>query len=142
MKLTLFVCLLLITTGLSLAQTPITINLADALTRARTVNLNYLSAVQDSLIAAEDTKQSRAVLLPQVNSNNQYIYTQGNGTDTGRFIGANGVHEYTVLGAVEETLSQTAILEHRRAIAAEAVARAKQEVARRGIFTTVIEKYY
>ena len=86
--------------------------------------------------------QSRAQLLPNVNYNMQYIYTQGNGTPTGRFLANNGVHEYIAQGNVHQALSPGMFAEYRKAAAAEALARAKSEIATRGLVVTVVQAYY
>ncbi len=69
-------------------------------------------------------------LLPNVSYTGQYLYTQGNGTGTGRFIGANGVHEYISEGNVHQSISLQDAAEYRRARAEEALAKARSEIAR------------
>jgi outer membrane protein TolC len=86
--------------------------------------------------------QSRAQLLPNLNYNMQYIYTQGNGTATGRFLANNGVHEYIAQGNVHQALSPGMFAEYRKAAAAEALMRAKSEIATRGLVVTVVQAYY
>src|SRR5260370_3825797 len=93
-------------------------------------------------VAHQDTVQSRAQLLPNVNYNMQYIYTQGNGTATGRFLANNGVHEYIAQGNVHQALSAGMFAEYRRVDAAEALSRAKSEIATRGLVVTVAQAYY
>ena len=66
-------------------RAPLVLTLQDALARAKANNPQYRSALTDLGVAHQDTVQSRAQLLPNVNYNMQYIYTQGNGTPTGRF---------------------------------------------------------
>src|SRR5437762_1659995 len=58
---------------------PLTITLQDALLRARQNDPQYRSAVMDLGLAREDRVQSRAALLPNVNYNTSFIYTQGTG---------------------------------------------------------------
>src|SRR6266700_1278981 len=77
---------------------PLTITLQDALTRGRANEPQYRSALTQYGVARENRVQSRAALLPNVNYNAEFLYTQGNGTSTGRFVGANGVHEYVSEG--------------------------------------------
>jgi outer membrane protein TolC len=78
-----------------------------------------------------------------VNAFNQFIYTQGNGTPSGAFIANDGVHVYNEQAVVhEELLSYLRSGELRRAAAAEAVARARVDVAVRGLNATVIQAYY
>ena len=93
-------------------------------------------------LAHEDRVQAKAAFLPSVNALNQYLYTQGNGTPTGVFVANNGVHVYNEQAVVHEELSFARRAEYRRALAAEAVARARQDVALRGLVATVAQSYY
>ncbi|HEV2470386.1 MAG TPA: TolC family protein [Candidatus Sulfotelmatobacter sp.] len=133
---------------------PLTITLQDALQRARTNDPQYRSAVTDLGLAREDRVQARAGLLPDVNYNDSFIYTQGIGTQvtnclsstlgcpTSRFIANNGVHEYISQANVHEALSLTNVADYRRSNAALALARAKAEIAARGLVVTVTQAYY
>lgn len=124
------------------AAAPLTLTLQDALARARVNQPQYRSALTDYGIARQNTVQSRAGLLPNVSYTGQYLYTQGNGTSTGRYIGANGVHEYVSEGNVHQSLSLQGAAEYRRARAEEALARARSEIAARGLVVTVTQAYY
>jgi len=133
---------------------PLTITLQDALERARKNDPQYRSAVTDFGLAREDRVQARAGLLPNVNYNNSFIYTQGTGPlpanctastvgcPTSRFIANNGVHEYISQADVHESVSLTNFADYRRSAAALAQARAKAEVATRGLVVTVTQFYY
>src|SRR5580704_2878312 len=121
---------------------PLTVTLQDAIARARKNNPEYRAALGAYASAKEDRVQGRAALLPGVNYNAGYLYTESNGTATGRFAGANGVHEYLSQGNVHQELSLQGIAEYRRTIAAEAVARARLEIAARGLVVTVVQAYY
>ncbi len=135
-------------------QAPLTLTLQDALKQARSNSVQFLSAQTDRALAHEDKVQARSALLPQVNYHNQYLYTQGVGgaaqtaiatgatVPTQRFIANNAVHEYLSQGVVEETLGYTQIADYRRTQALEAVARAKAEVAARGLVVAVVQGYY
>jgi len=83
--------------------------------------------------------QSRAQLLPNITTTLQYIYTQGNGTPTGRFLANNGVHEYIAQGNVHQALSPGMFAEYRKTAAAEALRGAKAEIATRGLVVTVVQ---
>src|SRR5207248_7230633 len=74
----------------------------------------------------------------------QYLYTQGNGTASGRLIANNGVHEYISEGNVHQeiNLGLSELASYRRAAAAEAAAKAKAEIAARGLVVAVVESYY
>ena len=98
--------------------------------------------------------QARAGLLPNLNYNNSFIYTQGTGAlpancastiagcPTTRFIANNGVHEYISQADVHQALSLTNVADYRRSSAALAQARAKAEIATRGLVVTVTQSYY
>ena len=118
------------------------LTLQDALARAKANDPQFRAALTDLGVAHQDTVQSRAQLLPNVNYNMQYIYTQGNGTPSGRFLANNGVHEYIAQGNVHQALSPGMFAEYRKTAAAEALARAKSEVATRGLVVTVVQAYY
>jgi outer membrane protein TolC len=123
-------------------RVPLVLTLQDALARAKANDPQFRAALTDLGVAHQDTVQSRAQLLPNVNYNMQYIYTQGNGTATGRFLANNGVHEYIAQGNVHQALSPGMFAEYRKTAAAEALARAKSEVATRGLVVTVVQAYY
>jgi len=123
-------------------RTPLVLTLQDALARAKANDPQFRAARTELGIAHQDTVQSRAQLLPNVNYNMQYVYTQGNGTATGRFLANNGVHEYIAQGNVHQALSPGMFAEYRKTAAAEALARAKAEIATRGLVVTVVQAYY
>src|SRR5215467_6984750 len=128
----------------SSSAAPLTITLQDALARARANEPQYRSAVTASGVAKENTVQARAGLLPNVNYNGAFIYTEANGTKTGTglFIANNGVHEYISLGNIHQALSLQGLAEYRLARAQEALAKAKAEIATRGLVVTVVQAYY
>lgn len=117
--------------------------LQDALLRARQYGGQIQSANLAVLQAAQDRLQARAAALPSVSALNQYINTQGNGTQSGVFVANDGVHLYNEQATVhQEVLSLWRHGEIDRAAAAEAVARAKVDVAARGLNATVIQDFY
>ena len=126
----------------SSAQAPLTLTLQDALNRARTNSVQFQAALTDQGIAHEDKVQARAGLLPSVNFNNEFIYTEPNGTPSGVFVANNSVHEYLSQGDIHQVIGYTNYADYRRAKALEAVARAKAEVAKRGLVVTVVQGYY
>ncbi|HUS05238.1 MAG TPA: TolC family protein [Bryobacteraceae bacterium] len=143
----------LVVSGSASGQTPtppapaslqsLSLDLPGALQRARDYNQQFLSAGIATLLAREDRIQARAALFPTLNALSQYIYTQGNGTPTGVFVANNGVHIYNEQALVHaEVFSVTRRAEYQRAIAAEAVARARQDIAARGLIATVVQNYY
>ena len=121
---------------------PLTLTLQDALERAKKINPEYRAALTEFGLAKEDKVQSRAALLPSANYNTSFLYTQGNGTSTARFIANNGVHEYIAQGNVHQDFSLANLADYRRNLAAEAVARARSEIAARGLVVTVVQTYY
>src|SRR5678815_2561855 len=128
-----------------LAAPPAIITLQDALTRARTIDTVVQSALGDVSIAVEERRQAKAARLPSVSASGQYIGTQGNGiTPNGRFVGADGVHVYRSLATVHQEFSAGTILntDFKRAAAAQALASARVDIARRGLDVTVAEHYY
>jgi len=131
--------------GLVSAQAPAppAITLQDALARAKQYGGQIQSANLAVLLAKEDTAQIRAGRLPSVSAFNQFIYTEGNGTPSGVFVANDGVHVYNEQAVVhEEVLSFVRHGEMNRALAAEAIAKAKVEVAARGVNLTVIQDYF
>src|SRR5260370_34470926 len=71
---------------------PLTLTLQDALARARVNEPQYRAALTDYGVARQNTVQTRAGLLPNVSYTGQFLYNQGHGSSTGRFIASNGVH--------------------------------------------------
>jgi outer membrane protein TolC len=119
------------------------ITLDDALARARQYGGQVQTANLAVLSAHEDRAQARAARLPQISGLNQFIYTQGNGTPSGVFVANDGVHVYNEqLNGHEELLALLRRGEVRRAMAAEAVARARVEIAARGLNAIVIQDYF
>lgn len=120
----------------------VVLTLADALARAKANSPQFQAAVTDLGLAREDRFQARAALLPGVDYNNSFLYTQGNGTATGRYVGANGVHEYISQGVAHESIGAAQVLDYRRAAAAHALAKARAEIAARGLTVTVVQGFY
>jgi len=124
-------------------STPLTLSLEEALTRARANAQQLLSADLAARIAHEDRVQAKAALLPSSQWQNGFIYTQPNGTPSGVFVPNDGPHVYSnLLNAHAEPYSPGKRAEYQAAIAAEAVAAAKVEVARRGLNAAVVQNYY
>jgi outer membrane protein TolC len=122
---------------------PLTLTLQDALQRARKINPDYHLAQTEYGIAKEDKVQSRSLLLPNVNYTNSFLYTEGQGLPgVGRFIANNGVHEYIAQGNVHQDFSLQNVAEYRRTSALQQVARARAEIAARGLVVTVVQAYY
>lgn len=127
------------------AAPPVTVTLQDALDRARHLDTQFLTVQTEAKISREDRNQARNAMLPQVSATTQYLNTQGNGkTPNGRFVTNDGVHVYRAWGVFHQDLSPSTYLATglHRADAAQAVAGAKAEIARRGLTVTVTKLYY
>ncbi len=129
------------------AQTgpPLVITLADALQRARQNEPQFLAASADAALAHEDSAQARAARLPSFSDSTQYLGNQSSpGLRTGRFVSMDGVNMYREWLQAHQELSPGTLLgtSVRKASAAEAAARAKLEVAQRGLVVTVTRDYY
>jgi outer membrane protein TolC len=123
------------------AGTPLT--LQEALTQARLNAQQARAALTAADLAAEDRRQARAALLPSLNEFNQYIHTQANGTLSGVFVANDGPNVYTTWLTVHgEVFDPGKWAEYRSAAAAEAVARARADVASRGLVATIVQNYY
>ncbi len=128
------------------APAPITITLQDALDRARKLDPVLLGAISDAKSANEDRIQARNAMLPTISATTQYLGTQGNGgkVSDGRFVTNDGIHVYRAWGVYHQDLSPGLLMGtgYTRAKAAEAMANAKAEIARRGLAVTVTKNYY
>jgi len=122
---------------------PLRLTLQDAMERAQKYSQQTLTANIAALLAREDTVQAKAALLPSVNGISQYIYTQANGSPTGVFVPNDGVHIYNDQATVHADLfAPSKRADYHRAMAAEAAARAKADLAARGLIATVMQDYY
>jgi len=131
------------------AVRPITLD--EAIQRAQHSDTTYAAAVTDSGVAQADRSIAGTALLPGIVYHNQFLYTQPqhqNGrpvpdsATAPRFIANNSVHEYISQGSVTETIGGASIADYGRARADAAAARARLEVARRGLVSTVVADYY
>jgi outer membrane protein len=131
--------------GSSQSTPPVTVTLKDAFDRARKNDPLYLGATLDAKSAHEDRLQARNALLPQITATTQYLGTQGDGKiPEGRFVTNDGVHVYRAWGVLHQDLSANTFLGtgYHRAQAAEALANAKAEIARQGLYVTVTKAFY
>lgn len=117
------------------------LTLEDALARARKNSTQFQAAQTDAAIARQDRYQAAAALLPNVTYNNEALYTQlTNGNP--RFIANNAAHEYVSQANVHESIDLVSISAFRRASAASVLAKARAEIASRGLVVTVVQSYY
>jgi len=106
---------------------------------AVTVGVGAISAAHADLL------QARNALLPQFGVTSMYWNTEGNGRTTdGRFVTNDGVHVYEDWITFHQDLSPASLMRtgYKRADAAQALARAKTEIARRGLTVTVTKDFY
>ncbi len=129
--------------ALAAEQPGVTIDLKDALARARKYSLQLDAANLAVAQATEDRKQAKAATLPTVTALNQFLYTEGNGTPSGVFVANDGVHVYNEqLQGHQDLLVLVRRGDIRRTEAAEAAAKAKLDIAARGLNATVIQDYF
>jgi outer membrane protein TolC len=123
---------------------PLHLSLQDALALARKNEPMYNSVVTAAGVAGETRAQTRDALLPSVNFNTSAIYTQGNRNPaTGVvFIANNGTHEYISQGNIHQVLDLASWENYRSAAALAAAAKAKAEVASRGLVVTVVQNFF
>ncbi len=140
--------------GAAAAQTPLPpaaqpqiagapLTLEQAIAQARLNAQQARAAITAADLAAEDRKQARAALLPSLSGFSQYIHTQENRTSSGVFVANDGPSVYTTWLTVHgEVFNPGKWAEYRSAAAAEAVARARADVASRGLVATIVQNYY
>src|SRR6202140_5888077 len=123
---------------------PLRLTLQDALALARKNEPTYNSVVTAAGVAGETRAQSRDALLPSVNFNTSALYTQSshNGTNGVIFIANNSVHEYISQGNVHQQLDVASWETYRSAAALASAAKARAEVAARGLVVTVVLNYF
>jgi outer membrane protein TolC len=127
--------------GTATAPPAVRLTLEEALARARKNSTPFQLAQTDAAIARQDRFQAGAALLPTVTYNNQAIYTKFN-KGTISFIANNAAHEYLSQANVHEAIDLAAVSNFRRASAASALAKARAEIASRGLVVTVVQSYY
>jgi outer membrane protein TolC len=135
------------------SATAVVVTLQEAIKRAQTAEPNFANSLADARVAALDKSIARAGLLPSARFNGEGLYVQPNGL---REVGGEGVvntnpkfvsadarpREYIAQGVIDENVSLGTIAAVRRANAADAVAKAELEIARRGLIAAVTGLYY
>jgi len=123
------------------APSPLT--LQEALAQGRLNAVQARAAINAADLAAEDRKQARAALLPSLSAFAQYIHTQPNGSGSGVFVANDGPNVYTTWLTVHgDVFNAGTWASYRGAAAAEAAARAKADVASRGLVATIVQNFY
>jgi outer membrane protein TolC len=118
------------------------ITLQDALALARKNEPNYHSALTEAGVTREDRTQARAALLPSANFDTSVLYTQPNNTNGVRYIANNAPREYISQGDVHQQLDLASFAAYRRSAALAALAKARAEIASRGLVVTVMQNYF
>ncbi|GAC1638686.1 MAG: hypothetical protein NVS9B14_19360 [Candidatus Acidiferrum sp.] len=127
----------------SASSDTIRIDLQSALQRARKNSTVFNAALTDAAVSKEDKNQARDALLPTVVYDNSAVNSQGNGPGNQvRFIANNSVHEYISQANVHEALDLASFAQYRAAAAAASAAKARAEIASRGLVVTVVQDYY
>jgi outer membrane protein TolC len=124
---------------------PVVITLQDALERARKLDAELQSALSDIMTAGEERVQAKSSLLPGISVTSQYLGTQGNGVNpSGRYVSNDGVHLYRDWALLHQDVTANTFRKtgSQRADASEILAKAKVEVAQRGLAVTVTKSYY
>src|ERR1700693_6179543 len=129
----------------------INLTFADALKLARSNSTEFQAEVANAGLAVEDKAQSRNALLPAVTYNNSALNTQNTGLQNKladssvppvKFIANSVVHEYVSQGNAHEPIDFARIANFRRLSAVASAARAKAEIASRGLAVTVALRYF
>jgi len=128
------------------------ISLDDAIARAEANEASFAIARAEGETSQLDRSIARASLLPSATFHNQYLFTQGNGSNdrvgqtttspAPRFIANNSVHEYVSQGVVNETVGLQQLSAVSLADANAAKAAAELEIGRRGLVSAVVNLYY
>ena len=134
------------------AEAATTISLDEAIRRAEANEPAFAAATADSRVSQLDRSIARTGLLPSATYHNEYLFTQGNGSNdrigqtatasAPRFIANNAVHEYASQGVVTERLGLQQFSAVTLADANAAKSAAEMEIARRGLVSAVVALYY
>lgn len=125
------------------------LTLEDALARARKNSVQFQAALTDSAIARQDRFQAATALLPSAVYDNQALYTKAVPSAAAKqtgvpvvFIANNAVHEYISQANLHESIDLASVSNFRKSAAFEAAAKARAEIASRGLVVTVVQDYF
>lgn len=121
---------------------PMELTLPQALALAQKNSTQLQAAVTDAGVANEDKNIARAGLLPNANFTTSAINTQLNNSGQPKYIANNGAHEYISQGNVHQQLDLASIASYRSTAALAAAAKARKEIASRGLTVTVVLDYF
>ncbi|HEX8872314.1 MAG TPA: TolC family protein [Candidatus Acidoferrum sp.] len=117
------------------------ITLQDALSLATKNSVQYQAALTDAALIREDRAQSRDALLPGVDFTTSALSTKAN-QGAVAFIANNAPHEYVSQGNVHQSLDLASFASYRKTAALAAAAKARAQVASRGLVVTVVQNYF
>jgi outer membrane protein TolC len=127
----------------SVPGAPLRLTLQQALNLARKNEPTYRAAATDAGVAKETNIQARNALQPTHKFNTSILYTESNQSPIGvKFIANNAPHEYVSQGNVHQVLDLATWENYRSAAAQAAAAKAKAEIAARGLVVTVVQNYF
>ncbi len=129
-------------TTTSTAGTLTELTLHEALELAEKNSTQLQAAKTDQGIANEERNIARSSLLPNLSFNTSAIYTETNGIGQPKYIANNGAQEYISQGNVHQQLDLAGIASYRGAAALAAAAKARKEIASRGLIATVVQDYF
>jgi outer membrane protein TolC len=121
---------------------PARLTLQDAIALARKNDPTYHLAVTEAGIVREDRAQSRDALLPTASFTTSGLFTQTNGVGGVRYVANNFPQEYVSQGNVHQILDLASMAAYRRTAALSAAAKARAEVASRGLVVTIVQNYF
>src|SRR5579863_9067251 len=131
------------------APPPPIITLDEAIRRTQQNSVEFGAARTANGTANASITIARSAVLPNVKGEAQYLYTQGTGTPstafpggTPIFIANNAVHEYIGQANVHQDLSLALAYDYRRTQADARVAKARLEIAKRGLAVVVVRRFY
>jgi outer membrane protein TolC len=124
---------------------PLVVTLADALQRAKQNEPQFLASAAEAANAADDRAQAKASMLPAFGATTQYLGNQSSPElRTGRFVAMDGVNMYRAWLTAHQEISTGTFTGAplRKADAAAEAAKARLDVAQRGLAVTVTRNYY
>jgi outer membrane protein TolC len=121
---------------------PVELTLQEALALARKNSPQFQSAVTDAGVARENRNIALGGLLPNASFNTSALYTQSNGGGGVKFIANNATHEYVSQGNVHEQIDLATVAAFRSTSALASAAKARKEIASRGLVVTVVQDYF
>ena len=124
---------------------PLTLTLADAISRAEKNSPDFQSAVTQARLAQHNQVQARAAMLPSISYRMDYQNTQGDKiSPVGRFVTNDGIHVYRAWAVAKEDMPAGFFFRAgpRAAAYESAIAAAQRDIALRGLRVTVTHNYY